>query len=92
MAEIVAERLFRDSTLGAGVTARIFAPERIGETSEWSCKIEVGGLPMPIETSVIGVYSFQAPGLGLKLLCPIWKSTRQIWLFWTGDRETAMCR
>ena len=68
MAEIVAERLFRDSSSGASVIARIFAPERIGETSEWSCKIEVRGLPISFETSVIGVDSFQALNLGLRVL------------------------
>jgi len=68
MAEIVAERMFRDSSSGAGVTARIFAPERIAGTSEWSCKVEVRGLPMPLEQSLIGVDSFQALELGLRLL------------------------
>jgi hypothetical protein len=51
------------------VTARIFAPERTGRSSEWSCKIEVQGLAMPFESSVLGVDSFQSPYLGLRLLC-----------------------
>jgi hypothetical protein len=69
MTEIVAERLFRDSSSGACVTARIFAPEKIGRLLEWTCKIEVQGLAMPFERSVIGVDSFQSLYLGLRLLC-----------------------
>jgi hypothetical protein len=69
MTEIVAERLFRDSSSGACVTASIFAPERIGESTEWSCRIEVQGLAMPFEKSLIGVDSFQVLELATSLLC-----------------------
>jgi hypothetical protein len=69
MIKIVAERLFRDSNSGACVTARIFAPERIGDSSECSCRIEVLGLAMPFERSLIGVDSFQALELAMSFLC-----------------------
>jgi hypothetical protein len=69
MTEIVAERLFRESNSGACVTARIYVPERIGKSSEWTCKIEVQGLAVPFETSIMGVDSFQSLYLGLRVLC-----------------------
>src|SRR5882672_11197390 len=68
MNEIVAERVFRDANSGAPVTARIFAPQSIGE-SEWSCKITIEGLETPYERSIIGVDSFQALFGGLRVLC-----------------------
>ena len=66
---MVAERVFRESISETCVTARIFTPERAGKSSEWSCKIEVQGLAMPFESSVLGVDSFQSLYLGLRLLC-----------------------
>jgi len=61
------------------VTARIFAPERTGKSSEWSCKIEVQGLAMPFKSSVLGVDSFQSLYLGLRLLCAHLENTKQVW-------------
>jgi hypothetical protein len=66
---VVAERVFRESISGTCVTARIFTPERTGKSSQWSCKIDVQGLAMPFESSVLGVDSFQSLYLGLRLLC-----------------------
>jgi hypothetical protein len=69
MTDIVAERVLRHATAGTDVVARIFAPVPIDETSEWSCKIEIQGLERPYEKPIIGVDSFQAMVLALKLLC-----------------------
>jgi hypothetical protein len=68
MSEPVAERVFRNSDTGDPVTARLYAPERIGQL-EWSCKIEVQGLDAPFERSVTGVDSFQALYFALRVLC-----------------------
>jgi hypothetical protein len=69
MGEIVAERLFRNSDSKAPVTARIYVPEKMGQSSEWSCKITVEGLDAPFEQTIIGVDSFQALYLALRRLC-----------------------
>jgi hypothetical protein len=69
MSGIVAERVFRNVESGAPVTARIYAPEKVEQETEWSCKIEVLGLPAPYEKSIIGVDSFQALCGGLRVLC-----------------------
>jgi len=69
MTEIVAERVFRNADSGEPVIARIYAPERMGQSSEWSCQIEVQGLEAPFRKSTIGVDSFQALHLALRLLC-----------------------
>jgi hypothetical protein len=69
MSESMAERVLRSSDTGELVTARLHAPERIGQSSEWSCKIEVQGLDAPYERSIIGVDSFQALCLALRVLC-----------------------
>jgi hypothetical protein len=46
----------------------MFTPEQTGQ-SEWSCKVTVQGLAIPLETSALGVDSFQSLYLGLRLLC-----------------------
>jgi hypothetical protein len=69
MTEIVAERIFQKTDSALSVIARIFAPEKIRGSSEWSCKIEVQGLDQPFGRSVIGVDSFQVLYLGLRALC-----------------------
>ena len=68
MSEIIAERSFRTPD-GKPVVARVYRPEKIGGSSEWSCKIEVQGLEAPFEQSSIGVDSFQALYLALRGLC-----------------------
>src|SRR5262245_24706040 len=68
MGEFIAERLFR-TVNGTPVVARIYPPERMGRSSEWSCKVEVQGLEAPFEKSGIGVDSFQALSSGFRLLC-----------------------
>jgi hypothetical protein len=69
MTAVVAERILRHATAGTDVVARIFVPEPINGTSEWSCRIEIQGLENSFERPIIGVDSFQAMVLGLKLLC-----------------------
>lgn len=64
----VAERRFRTRN-GTAVVARLYAPERMAQSSEWSCKINLAGLEEPYEQIAIGVDSFQALCLGLRLLC-----------------------
>src|SRR4051812_674715 len=68
MTEMIAERLFRMRE-GTPVAARIYAPQRIGRSSEWSCKVEVEGLESSFEQEGVGVDSFQALYSGLSLLC-----------------------
>jgi len=68
MSDIIATRHFRTSKEGR-VVARIYAPEPIAKTSEWSCKIGLSGLDASYEQVAIGVDSFQALYLGLRLLC-----------------------
>ena len=51
------------------MTARIFAPERTGDSSECRCRIEVLGLATPFERSLVGVDSFQALELAMSFLC-----------------------
>ena len=68
MNDIIAERLFQ-AREGGPVVARIYAPERMGQSSEWSCKVAISGLDVPYEETVIGVDSFQAVYLGLRLIC-----------------------
>jgi uncharacterized protein DUF6968 len=68
MSEVIAERLFRTPE-GRPVVARIYIPEKMGQSSEWSCRVEVQGLEAPFEKSSIGVDSFQALCSGLRLLC-----------------------
>jgi hypothetical protein len=65
---MIAERLFRTHE-GTPVVARIYSPERMGQSSEWSCKIEVEGLEPRFEQASIGVDSFQALYGGLRQLC-----------------------
>src|SRR5262245_41329447 len=67
MSEVMAERVFRTPE-GASVTARVHVPEKMGQSSEWSCRVEVQGLPVPFEESTIGVDSFQALYLGIRRL------------------------
>ena len=69
VSKAVAERFFRNANSGAPVTARIYPPEKMGQSSEWLCKIEVQGLEAPFERSIVGVDSFQALYLALRLLC-----------------------
>jgi hypothetical protein len=68
MTEKIAERLFRTRE-GTPVVARMYAPERMGRSSEWSCKVEVEGLEPRFEQAGVGVDSFQALYSGLRLLC-----------------------
>ena len=68
MTEIIAERIFRRHG-GTPVAARIYAPQRMGRSSEWSCGVEIEGLEAPFKKRVVGVDSFQAMELGLRLLC-----------------------
>jgi hypothetical protein len=72
MTEIVAERLSASSAIQIpehALPQESMGPKRIGKSSEWSCKIEVQGLAVPFEMSVVGVDSFQALYLGLRLIC-----------------------
>jgi len=41
----------------------------MGQSSEWSCRVEVFGLEPPFDKSSTGVDSFQALCLALRLLC-----------------------
>jgi len=82
---VVAERVFRDSNSGACVTARIFAPERNEDSSEWSCKICVEGLATPFERSIFGVDSFQALELATSLLCTLLESHEASLAFLDGS-------
>lgn len=84
MSEIIAERLFR-SRKETPVVARVYAPERIGKSSEWSCKIEVKGLEPPYEATSIGVDSFQALYSGLRVLCAHLDKSAATLSFLDGD-------
>jgi len=68
---VVAERVFRDATSGASVTASIFAPRMSEASSDWSCRIDIQGLEAPFDRSIFGVDSFQALQLATSLLCTI---------------------
>jgi len=68
---VVAERIFRDATSRASVTARVFAPKMFEGASDWSCKIEIQGLATPFKRSIFGVDSFQALELATSLLCTL---------------------
>jgi len=68
MITVIAERFFRTRS-GTAVVTRLYAPERMAQSSEWSCKIDISGLEAPYEQTAIGVDSFQALFLGLRLLC-----------------------
>ena len=68
---VVAERVFRDLNSGASVTARIFAPERNEDLSDWSCKICIEGLATPLKDPSSGVDLFQAQELATSLLCTL---------------------
>ena len=68
MSEVIAERQFR-TLEGTRVVAKIHLPEKLGQSYEWSCKVEVQGLETPFDKSSIGVDSFQALCSGLRLLC-----------------------
>jgi hypothetical protein len=67
MTDIIAERIFVKRG-GARVTARIYAPERIARSTEWSCRVEVEGSEIPFKKRLTGVDSLQALNLGLRLL------------------------
>jgi hypothetical protein len=67
MTHIIAERQFKQRG-GAPVVARIYAPQRIERSSEWLCWFEIEGLETPFKKRAIGVDSFQALNLGLRLL------------------------
>ena len=67
------------------MTARIFAPERTGDSSECSCRIEVLGLETPFERSLIGVDSFQALELATSLLCTLLESHEASLAFLDGS-------
>lgn len=69
MSEVIAERYFRDPESEMAVVARVFAPRQTERPSEWSCKIEVEGLDACYERDIIGVDSFQALFLALRVLC-----------------------
>jgi hypothetical protein len=68
MSEIIAERSFRTPD-GKPVVAKIYRPEKLDSSSEWSCKIEVLGPETLFEEPIIGVDSFQALYLALRRLC-----------------------
>lgn len=68
MSEVIAERSLQTRE-GTPVVARVYAPEKIAQSSEWSCKTEIKGLEVPYEATSIGVDSFQALYLGLRVLC-----------------------
>jgi len=88
---VVAERVFRDSNSGASVTARIFAPERNEDSSDWSCKICIEGLEgleglaTPFERPIFGVDSFQALELATSLLCTVLESHEASLAFLDGS-------
>jgi len=88
MSEIVAERCFRTSE-GKPVVARLYRPEKMGSSSEWSCKIEVQGLEPPFERSSIGVDSFQALYLALRGLCVQLDKTAANLVFLDGEAGDA---
>jgi hypothetical protein len=67
MTHVIAERQFKQRG-GARVVARIHAPQRIERSSEWLCWVEIEGLKTPFKKRAIGVDSFQALDLGLRLL------------------------
>lgn len=67
MTHIIAERQYKKRD-GALVVARIYAPQRIEGSSEWLCWVQIEGLEIPFKKRVIGVDSFQALHLGLRLL------------------------
>src|SRR5262249_49012811 len=64
---VIAERVFRTSE-GSSVVAKVHAPEKMAQSSEWSCRVEIQGLEAPVEKLAIGVDSFQALYLGIHLL------------------------
>ena len=66
MTRIVAERLYR-ARGNIPVIARIYAPQRIARSSEWSCWIEIEGLATPYRKESIGVDSYQALESGMYL-------------------------
>jgi hypothetical protein len=68
MGEVIAERCFRTPE-GEPVVARIYRPEKMDNSSEWSCRIEVLGQDASFDEPVIGVDSFQAMYLALRRLC-----------------------
>ena len=82
---MVAERVFRDSNSGACVTARIFAPERDEELSDWSCKICIEGLATPFERSIFGVIHFRRWNWQQACSARCWKSTRRVLAFLDGS-------
>jgi hypothetical protein len=68
MSEVIAERSFRTPD-GKPVVAKIYRPEKLDNSSEWSCRIEVSGLPSSLDLKSIGVDSFQALCSALRVLC-----------------------
>jgi hypothetical protein len=83
MSEIIAERSFRTPE-GKPVVARIYQPEQLDNSSEWSCKIEVLGMEAPFVGSAIGVDSFQALYLAMRRLCAHLDETADKLLFLDG--------
>ena len=68
MTDVIAQRLFR-TRKGTAVVVRMHAPRKMPRSSEWSCKVDINGLEAPYEHAAIGVDSFQALYLGLRVLC-----------------------
>ena len=67
------------------MTARIFAPERNEDLSDWSCKICIEGLATPFERPIFGVDSFQALELATSLLCTLLERHEASFAFLDGS-------
>ena len=89
MSKIVAERILQKSGSSVWVAARIYAPEKIAHSTEWSCRIEVQGLGDPWEKSIIGVDSFQALYSALRVLCAHIERYEQSLTFLDGEEGDA---
>lgn len=68
MTDVIAQRLFR-TRKGTAVVARVHVPQKMPHSSDWSCRVDVKGLQTPYEHAAIGIDSFQALYLGLRVLC-----------------------
>ena len=88
MSEVIAERVLR-TVEGAPVIARMYAPEKMDQSSEWKCRAEIQGLEVPFEKSSIGVDSFQALCSGLRLLCTHLDKVAATLTFLDGKRGDA---
>jgi hypothetical protein len=63
IAEVVFDLSYSDEKMGA----RIFAPERVQSSEDWSCTFEIDA-PVAVRRTIYGVSSMQALMLGLKTM------------------------